>query len=294
MKHLKQKVKNKEYSISKEYLSELINISLASSKIKEIIIKEENSDFDGRTNINIFLYGSIGSSKSTLLKEISKKANCKSAYTDLTYPALIGTIDKLTRQLLIGACWECKNSLMLLDEFNIGKRKKDDIRALLQFIEGGEYNKKLASFSSPTNETDDDLFYNFENGTFNIKTRFSLILATMKYPYKSQSPETKAFVSRSIAIPLYPTKKELLKIAQGYPLFEYRDLTPKNLKIVVNKNNYAKILKYIYDKIDTENFLRIIGDCVRVFAVLGKHRYDLYDLIIKFGNKKFSVPKPKK
>lgn len=278
-----------EQRSEKDIISEFVNIALATSKLKKIVVEQEKGDWDMRTNINLLIYGSIGSTKSTLLNQIAKKTQCLKPFTDLTYPALIGSIDKLTRQLLIGSCWECRNSLMLLDEFDFGKRKKDDIRVLLQLIEGGEYGKKLASFSAPTKEIDEDLYYSFENGTFNVKTRFSLICATMKYPYNSQNMEFKALVSRCIALPFYPDKKELKRIANGYPIFKFVDLTPANPIVKISKKNYDYILNYIDERSNGNNYLRTIGDCVRTFAVLKEHRTDLYDLIIKYGSKEFAL-----
>jgi len=284
---IKKDIKINLENIDKNIISEFVNIALSTSKIKKIVVQEKNGDWNLRTNINLFIFGEIGSTKSTLLNQISKKTNCKKPFTDLTYPALIGSIDKLTRQLLIGACWECKNSLLLLDEFDFGKRNKDDIRTLLQLIEGGEYNKKLAAFSSPTEEIDEDLFYSFKNGEFNVKTRFSLIIVTMKYPYNSQNQELKALVSRCITLPFYPKKEILKAIAHGEPLFSFKDLTPKEKEIIVFKKDYKKIVDYVDNKNDGTNYLRIIGDCVRVFAVLKKHNLKMYDLIIKLGSKKF-------
>lgn len=285
--------KNKE-SLNKIILSDFVNLALASSKIKNIKIEQKNQIYHLRPNINLFIYGSIGSSKSTLLNEIALKTGCKYPYTDLSFPALIGSIDKMTRQLIIGASWECKNSLLLLDEFDFSRRNKDDIRALLQLIEGGRYNRKLASFSAPQEEIDDDLFYKFENGEFNIKTRFSLILATMKYPYTSQSKELQALVSRSICIPFYPTKEELKKIAEGYPIFNYKNKESNNKEITINNEDYNKILDYIDDKTDETNFLRILGDCLRIFALEQKHNFKLYDLVVYFGTKSFQSKPPKK
>jgi len=273
--------------ITKEKISEFINLALATSKIKKIIVEQKNGDWDLRTNINLFIYGKIGSTKSTLLNEISKNTHSKKPFTDLTFPALIGSIDKLTRQLLIGACWECRNSLLLLDEFDYGTRKKDTIRVLLQLIEGGEYNKKLASFSAPTREIDGDLFYSFENGTFNIKTRFSLITTTMKYPYSTHNIELQALMSRSICIPFYPNKLDLNKIAQGFPIFKYKNIPLKSDETIIKRKDYNIIFNFVNKKSDGTNYLRIIGDCVRVFAVLKKHRYDLYNLIINLGQRKF-------
>lgn len=291
---VKREIKEKEEQVDKKTMNELINLALASSKVKKITVEQENGEFDMRTNINIFIYGQIGGTKSTLLNEIAKKTKSIEPFTDLTYPALIGSVDKMTKQLLIGACWECRNSLLLLDEFDFGKREKSDIRALLQLIEGGKYNKKMASFSAKTEEEDEDLRYKFENGQFNIRTRFSLVLVTMKYPYTSQNQELQALITRSICLPWYPEKKDLMRIAQGYPLFNFVDKTPKNLEIRVKKTDYDKIYNYVFDRTNHPNALRIIGDCTRIFAIEKKHRTDLYDLLIKLGTKKFQSKAPKK
>jgi len=289
---IKREEKDRNESLNKEILAKFVNYALASSKIKNIKIKQEVGEYNLRPNINLFIYGSIGSSKSTLLNQIAEKTKSKAPYTELSFPALIGSVDKMTRQLVIGASWECRNSLLLLDEFNFAKRNKDDIRALLQLIEGGKYNRKLASFSAPQEEIDEDLYYKFENGEFNIKTRFSLILATMKYPYTSQNQELQALISRSITLPFYPSKEVLKKIAQGYSIFNYKDKSPKKENIIINKKDYDYILNYVDKKVEENNFLRIVGDCVRIFAIEEEHKTDIYDLIIKFGNKKFQSKKP--
>jgi hypothetical protein len=283
-----------EGGLSKEIISEFVNISLASAKLKKIKIKQENGVFEMRGNMNIFIYGQIGGTKSTLLKEISNKTLCKKPFTDLTYPALIGSVDNMTRQLIIGASWECRNSLLLLDEFDFAKRNKDDIRALLQLIEGGSYNKKMASFSSPIEEIDNDLSYKFENGTFNIQTRFSLVIVTMKFPYTSQNMELQALVSRSVCLPWYPTRNDLMKLGQGFSLFKFKDKTIEKDEVTLSKKNYNYIYNYVFEQTEHPNALRIIGDCVRVFVIEGKHRKDLYDLIIKLGSKHFQSKAPKK
>ncbi len=273
-------------SVDKSVITELVNISLACAKLKKIEVEQEKGIYNLRTNLNLFLYGQIGSTKSTLLKQISKQTKSKKPFTDMTYPALIGSVDKMTRQLIIGASWECRNSLLLLDEFDFNKKNKDDLRALLQLVEGGEYNKKLASFSTPCEEIDDDLSYHFNNGEFNIKTRFSLIVATMKFPYRSQNKELQALASRSICLAWYPDKKELIKLAQGHSLFKFEDKTPQKLEQKIKKKDWDKIIKFV-EKTKTHNLLRIAGDCARVFAIEGKHREDLYKLIIEQGSRSF-------
>lgn len=293
---VKRKTKREEkYElVDKKIISEFINIALVSSKLKRIIVHQKFGIFEKyHPNINLIIHGKIGSTKSILLGQISEKSNCPEAETEVTLPALVGTIDKSTKQILTGFCWECKNSLMLLDEFDFGKRKKDDIRALLQLSEGGKYRRRLGAFSNPLFEQEDDLYYKFKNGSFNIKTRYSLILATMKYPYTSQNQEFQALVSRSIAIPLYPNKKFLKKISDGDAIFQYKDLKLKSDEIEISQEDYEKVRDYVFNSTDDFNLLRIVGNCIKIFAVLGKHREDLYDFVIKWGSKRFYSPKPK-
>ena len=275
--------------ISQKQISKLINIALASSQIETLVVKEKNGDYEFRPDIHLFIYGEKGSTKSTLLKEISRKIPTIPPYTHLTFPALVGSIDKDTKQIIHGACWECKRNFLLLDEFDFNQRNKELIRALLQLMEGGVYSRKISAFSIPSDDSDGDLYFKFKSGKFDIKTRFSLILATMKYPYNSQNLELQALISRCIALPLYMDKGDLMKIAEGEPLFEYKKINVRK-NIIVNRKDYEKILNYVDKNTDEggENLLRIAGDCTRVFAVLGKHNEDLYNIIVKLGSKKFA------
>ena len=291
-KYITSLEKDKETIVlTKNQISEIINIALASAKIKKIIVEEEWGEFFLRTNMHIFLYGARSSTKSTILKNIKEQTHCPGTIiTHLTTPALIGAIDNNTKQAQIGACWECKNNFLFLDEFDFAKRDKELIRAILQLTESGEYVKKIAVFSAPLEEKEEDLFFKVKNGEFQIKTRFSLVLATMIFPYTSQNKDLQALVSRCVAIPLYLSKSNLIEIANGKPLFRFVNLTPKKLEIKINKRDYKKILNFVEKNTGEEalNFLRIVGDCVRVFAILKKHREDLYKIIITLGSKRFS------
>ena len=137
-------------SVDKNIIAEFVNISLACSKLKEIIVEQENGEYPLRTNLNLFLYGQIGSTKSTLLKQISEHTGAKKPFTDLSFPALIGSVDGQTRQLIVGASWECRNSILLLDEYDFTKRKKDDMRALLQLLKGEVILESLRAFPLPS------------------------------------------------------------------------------------------------------------------------------------------------
>ena len=108
----------------------------------------------------------------------------------------------------------------------------------------------------------------------------------MKFPYRSQNKELQALASRSICLAWYPDKKELIKLAQGHSLFKFEDKTPQKLEQKIKKKDWDKIIKFV-EKTKTHNFLRIAGDCARVFAIEGKHREDLYKLIIEQGSRSF-------
>jgi hypothetical protein len=274
-------------------ISKLINLAIASAKVKSLVLEEEKSNVSIRPQINILIHGGIGSTKSTMLKEISKKINCPLPITDMTFPALVGSIDKQTRQIIPAMSWECKNTLMLMDEFSMDNQITGN--AILQLAEGGEYSRKLSMWSMPTEDKCEDLFFKAHNGTISIKTRFSLIFATMRNVEYTQSKLLKALISRCLVIPYYPVKAELENIANGNPSFFYKEIIPKEKDVFIKKSDYNKIKKFVDESdVDMNNYLRTIGDCCRVYAVIGKHDEELYTLICSLKNIVYKIHPKKK
>ena len=268
---------------STKKLSELINLAIASAKIKNLILQEKNSNISIRPQINILIHGSIGSTKSTMLKEISKKIGCPLPVTDMTFPALVGSIDKQTRMIIPAMCWECKNTLMLMDEFSMDNSTTGN--AILQLAEGGEYSRKISMFSMPKEEINEDLFFKTKDGTISVKTRFSLIFATMRNVEYTQSKLLKALISRCLVIPYYPTIKELKEISDGKPSFYYKEIKIKEDNVFIKRKDYEKIRNFVDSKnIGMDNYLRTIGDCCRVYAITHKHDTKLYELICSLKN----------
>ena len=264
-------------------ISKLVNLAIASAKVKSLILEEEKSNISIRPQINILIHGGIGSTKSTMLKEISKKINCPLPITDMTFPALVGSIDKQTRQIIPAMSWECRNTIMLMDEFSMDNQVTGN--ALLQLTEGGEYSRKLSMWSMPSEDKCEELYFKAHNGTISIKTRFSLIFATMRNVEYTQSKLLKALISRCLVIPYYPVKQELQNIADGNPSFFYKEIIPKEKEVFIKKSDYNKIKSFVDSKdIDMNNYLRTIGDLCRIYAVLGKHDEELYNLICSLKN----------
>ena len=98
--------------------------------------------------------------------------------------------------------------------------------------------------------------------------------------------EVQALASRSVCLPFYPSSDELYKLGQGYSLFNFVDKTPKKLIHKIKKKDWEKLLK-MCQTTKSPNFLRMAGDCARVFVVEGKHREDLYKIILEMGSKRF-------
>lgn len=144
--------------------------------------------------LHLFISAPFGEFKSTLLKEINQAYPSK-IYTHLTFPSLIGSIDKHTKQIIPAAAWECRNKLMLLDEF-IATRPSLVSQTLLQLLEDQYYSRKIAVYSADLNEEDGDLFFRVKQGSIEVKTRFLCIMATMKNIKKAREYAFKALLSR--------------------------------------------------------------------------------------------------
>lgn len=283
-------------SVSINLLSEFVNIALATSRINTLKIEQENQIKEIRPSMNLFIFGRIGSTKSTLLGEISEKTNSPEPFSSITYPSLIGSVDSKTLKVMKGACWNCRKSLLLLDEFDFSDRSqntKNTIKALLQLTEGGKYQRKIASFGQNCKKEDENLYFIFKEGTFTIKTRFSMILVTMKYPYTSQSQDLIALTTRCVCLSWYPSYEIIKEISKGNKIFNQEQKKLSRKEMIIKKEDWEHIINYIEQKVITTNLLRIANDCIRIFAVEQKHRYDLYDYVIISGTKTFQSKKPK-
>lgn len=270
-------------------INKIVNICLASSKIKKLIIQEPKGEFSPRPTIHLFLRSQIGSGKSTVLEAISKEVNAK-VLTEISQAGLIGTVDGTTKQVIPAKAWECRNNLMLLDEFKINRK---DWGVFLQLLESQTWNKKFGMFSTATKQEDGDLYFNVENGNISLKTRFSCVIATMKRLEFQRGQDFRAFLSRCLIHQYHFGLQDLKFILRGNKIFTVDkaliDKAIKNETVTINKSNYAIIMNFVEklfiakqskEQNKEELFMRCVGDCCRVFAVLGKHDKEFYTKII--------------
>ena len=271
-------------------INELISLAISSAKIKKLIVEETKGSFNLRPTLHILLRSPVGSCKSTILNSIGKEIN-QEVMTEITQAGLIGSIDKTTHTIIPAKVWECRNNLLLIDEFNIARH---DWQVFLQLLEDQIWNKKFAVFSGEKKEEDEDLYFTVKDGNINLKTRFACILATMKLFEFQRGQEFRAFVSRTIPYEFKFNLDDLKYILKGGKLFNLNYKVKKNIVTIKRKDYnilYNQVIKYI-EKRQTKSYykeellMRCFGDCARIFAVLGKHNRKLYERIMDY---KFSA-----
>jgi hypothetical protein len=266
-------------------LNKLVNIAAHSVKIKKLITKEPYRDYEMRPQLHLLISAPFGEMKSTILREISQLYPSK-IVTDLTFPSLVGSIDRTTKQIIPAAVWECRNKLMLLDEYT-ATRESLVTRALLQLLEDQYYSRKIATYSADLNEEENDLFFKVKSGSIEVKTRFSCIIATMRDIRRIREQIFQALISRCIPIRYEMGKEEINQVLEGRKLISHENHDVKEV-VEISTEDYKHIKEVVNGEIEMSNIgnakqvlARTIGDCCRIFAVLGKHDEKLYRTILR-------------
>jgi hypothetical protein len=273
----------------KDIISLFMNLSIASAKIKGIDVEQEGGIYKLRPQIHLILSGDRGVCKSTAINQVAKHFKT-TPYNDTTEASLIGTIDTDTKEVIEGIAWSQRNSVLVYDEFEFSDRSyrpSPVINILLSLMEGEqEYKRKIAVQSkNDLIESDGDLFFKVSTGEIHVKTNFALIIGTMD-PLVFQNIKLNAFKSRCIPLKWFPEKETLREVAMGRPIFNFKDLLGSrriNKVVKVSAKDYNRIVDFVGKNCeDVGMYLRAIGDCVRVFAILKKHDEGLYSQIIEY------------
>lgn len=271
-----------------EAISFLVNFALDSIRLKKLSIEKKTKGKKiirpERSQVHVLLTAPKGQMKSTILKEISQF--CASpVFTDLTFPSLVGSIDKETKQVIPAGAWECRKNLLLLDEWNFKTDGHDDtLKALLQFTESGEYSRKVARYVIPYESEKDQLpfFFRVKDGNIHVKTKFSLVMASMYDLARRTQKDTEALVSRMIPYHYEMSREELNAYSLGREILhlKLKEKIPETATIKYSK--YKKIVNYCSGAKDG-NALRTIGDIARAYAIYG-WKPQIFDFIIERKN----------
>lgn len=268
-----------------ELLSKLVNISGNSLKIKKLVVKEPEKAYELRPQLHTFISAPFGEFKSELLDQVADHYESKKL-DDISFASLVGSIDKTTKQIIPAAAWEARNKLLLLDEFTATRPSKFS-NALLQLMEDQRYSRKIATYSANGIEKDKDLFFKAEDGNITLRTRFAAIVATMKNVRKSREYMFKALLSRCIPIRYELSLEEINQVLDGKPIFAKENYDPEE-GVRIDTSDYQHIREVLEEEIKNrklnrveEIYARTVGECCRIYAVLGKHDEELYKDVLK-------------
>lgn len=260
-------------------VSFLVNLSIASTKLKKLVaIEKDGKQYELATSLHLVITAPIGTGKSTVLSEVSDIMNMK-IITDFTVPGIIGTIDKQTMQPIYGAAWECRNSVMLLDEFNFKSQELGGLglNVFLQLLEKGQrWSKRIAIFSAEQKTEDGDLYFHSSSGKIDIKTRFAAIITSMRGVEFYNSQRFRAFMSRCVPYYMGLSKEDQVDIVSGTPIFKYKEINPPS-EVVLSYRQYKMIVRMVSKMLDElhsselqgELLGRCVGDACRVYAITG-------------------------
>ena len=268
-------------SLSLENISKMINISLASLKIKKIILP---SGHELRSQIHLLMQGSIGSGKSSLLFQVAKHLKVLPQIS-ITKPTLLGSFDKTTGLMTPPTVWRMRNKMLLVDEIHFSPKDyalRDVVDILLQLMEYPEYEKPIGYRCNPfvDPENTEEMFCIVKDNIIHCKTRFVFFGNTMYNLKGTDLVEMQAFISRCIVLPYYPSTEELKVRIQGKPMFTYKEIKIKEEIVKISKQTEKKILAFLDRKhVKPSRYMRLYGDLCRVVAVEGKINEETFELI---------------
>lgn len=270
-----------------DFISNLVSIAASSPRIQTLEVQQGRNLQQHRAQLNIILRSEPGSFKSTILREVGQRYKVL-PYSNVTYPAMIGTIDQNSKELIPGLVWQCRKKPLLLDEFKTGER--GDTRAvdvLLGVMEQGYYKRKIGLLlSHPCNETDSGLFYRAENGEIEVKTQLSAIIATMKNWDMARSGKYAALAQRCIPVRYKLDDTEVDAVLDGAPVFRRYAFSPK-VHVRIGRKDFARIRQVAADvredppegKDFRPVYTRAIGDLCRIFAVTSRFDERLFRVV---------------
>ncbi len=261
-------------------------MAAASAKIHTLEVQQGKNLQLHRAQLNLILRSEPGSFKSTILREVGQRYNVL-PYSNVTYAAMIGTIDQNSKELIPGLVWQCRKRPLLLDEFKTGERGDTAaVDVLLGVMEQGYYKRKIGLLSHPCSDLDDQLFYRAENGEIEVKTQLSAIIATMKNWDMARSGKYAALTQRCVPIRYALEDSAVDSVLDGVSVFRHYRFSPKPHVRIARKEFLT--IREVAAKV-RENppagkdfrpvYARAIGDICRIFAVTRRFDARLFRIV---------------
>ncbi len=266
-------------SLTLEQIERLVGIAIATARIKTLHIPGKKI----RPALHLIICGNFGVGKSTVLEQVCEKFKIV-PLMNIKRAALLGSVDKTTGLLQPPAVWTHRKGILPVDEFYFdtrGASSKQDLNALLSLMENSPFTKSIGYRCNNFEERDEDLYCIVNEKGINVKSRFMFFAVTMMplhRPVKTQ--EGRAFQSRCIILPYYPTREEIFKLARSEDKINVPDYQIKKKDVVIEKEQYIRIVDYVDSfKIEEGHIFRTIGDLCRIWAVIGWDE-EIFNLIL--------------
>lgn len=246
----------------------LLNIAISTSKIHSL--KTPYAEI--RPSMHSILVGQVGSLKSSILHLICDQFKTTPIF-NLSSAVLLGSVDKNTGIPILPAIWECRDSILPIDELNIDSQnysQRSALHTFLSVLERPKFNKKIAYRVNNYSKRSNGLYCVIKDGSISVKTRFTLVANTMMNLFRRQrSVEMEALKSRCLLIPYYPTIDEIKSMLNGQNIYKFKAYNvAKNVKI--SPKTYEKLLNFMDDfDIKIEYYARTLGDLCRAYSVVG-------------------------
>ena len=256
-------------------VGKLVAAAVSSANIKELCVERKNGKRKVRPQFHVIIRADTGQLKSTFMKKVAEDLGVD-IYQELTIPGLVGTVDKNTGELIVGAAWEVANKVLLLDEFTPNYRG-EYLKSFLVLLEDQWCTKKIGLRSAGISKRKGDLRLTVKDGHLTFRTRFSCIISTM-IPFEATKGQfVRALMNRCAVYEYNLSPEQLDRVALEEPEFTYPRYHPAEI-VTIGRKEYREIVNFVAKVmlqcpvaswVKAQNRLRAIDDIIRFRAATG-------------------------
>ena len=258
----------------------LLNISGSSAGIRSVRVELPKSKVRVlRPQLHLFLSAPKASFKSAMLTE-AQRAFGGIYQIGLTYPALVGSVDKQSGELTDSLAWNARDSVLYVDEFVSGERRDSLIKAFLPLLSEQRYARSIGLKSVDRSIRRNGNYYTIHKGRIELHVRFAAVFASM-YSLKmfAKYVSHAALLDRCVPVQYEVTNEERDAVARGEPVFDQKPYDcPK--EVTIQRKDFEHVYGVWRERSDRVHDNRALDDCLRVFAVTQEHDDPLYRFVI--------------
>lgn len=265
-------------------VTSILNVACSSARIQKLQVDRPESGLESmRPQIHLFLSAPKASFKSSMLTK-AQSFHGGVYQIGITYPALVGTVDKNSGELTDSLAWNARDSILFVDEFVSAERKDQLIKAFLPLLTEQTYTRSIGLKSIDKSSSSHGNYYRVHKGRIELKVRFAGIFASM-YSLKmfAKYISHEALLDRCIPIQYEVTNENRDDVARGKAIFNFEPYAcPK--EVTIDRKDFERVYAFWKEKSVKDLDVRALDDCLRVFAVTQEHQNPIYRFVIESHN----------